>query len=75
MDRRFEQVLQAIMDTRHVLALELINTREELNVRIDAVDQKLEAFRDETHTNFDHTFGRFDRLETELRGRLITRPA
>ena len=69
MDRRFDQVLRTIVEvnagTRYVLALEIINTREELNARIDAVDQRLEGFRDETHTNFDHVYGRFDRLETE----------
>ena len=69
MDRRFEEVLRAVFETfaetRSSLALEIINTREELSARIDAVDHKLYAFRDETHANFDHVYGRFDRLETE----------
>ena len=64
-DRRFERMLDEFAETRRVLALEIINTREHLTARINGVDQKVEAFRDETHANFDHGFGRFDLLETE----------
>ena len=68
-DARFEEMLRVIVqtnaETRRILAREIINTRDELGARIDAVDQKLEGFRDETHTNFDDVYRRFDRLETE----------
>ena len=54
-----------IGDTRQVLSLEIVNTRRALEERVDAVDRKLDSFREETLANFDSVFLRLERLESE----------
>ena len=54
-----------IGDTRQVLSLEIVNTRRALQERVDAVDRKLDSFREETLANFDSVFLRLERLESE----------
>ena len=54
-----------IADTRQVLSLEIVNTRRALQERVDAVDRKLDSFREETLANFDSVFLRLERLESE----------
>ena len=54
-----------IADTRQVLSLEIVNTRRALEERVDAVDRKLDSFREETLANFDSVFLRLERLESE----------
>ena len=54
-----------IGDTRQVLSLEIVNTRRALQERVDAVDRKLDSFREETLADFDSVFLRLERLESE----------
>jgi len=54
-----------IADTRQVLSVEIVNTRRALEERVDAVDRKLDSFREETLANFDSVFLRLERLESE----------
>src|SRR5207253_10959354 len=60
------QILRGeIAETRQVLSLEIVNTRWALEERVDAVDRKLDSFREETLANFDSVFLRLERLESE----------
>jgi chromosome segregation ATPase len=59
------EIRQEVGGTRHTLTRELADTRQALEVRIDGVERKLDAFREETLGHFDEIYRRLERLETE----------
>ena len=65
LNARFDQIARKIDSLAHVFASALLDTRQALENRIDAVEGKLDAFRDETHWNFDGAYQRLDRVESE----------
>lgn len=44
---------------------EVVSGRDLLERRIDGVQERVETLRDQTHSNFDGTFQRLERIESE----------
>jgi hypothetical protein len=44
---------------------EVVSGRDLLERRIDSVQERVETLRDQTHSNFDGTFQRLERIEIE----------